>query len=219
MGTNSDFKESLKTTLDIILNLNLTLGDIKYYNEAKSKKQNVILNEYRFLWRAHYAIYITMVLYYNKLFIGDEDPSLIKLLNQSINNYKGLDWKKKPDIVQLQDYLKVLKECESSVLIQNLKTARDTYYAHFDKKRPPKILIETEDLDNYLNIAQTIINYIHDHYEGRKYHFAFSDVDKGHYIFDNLFKHRQIRMAMIDLKININSAINIDNIREIMDEK
>lgn len=216
MGINSEFKKSLITTTDMILNLNLTLGDIKNYNDSKTKKQNVILNAYRFLWRAHYGIYVSMVLYYNKIFISDEDPSLIKILDVAINHYKGLKWYKKPDLNQLKAYLDNLKECESSTLIQSLKTARDTYYAHFDKKRPSIILIETEELDKFLSIGQEILNYLLLHYENRKYHFSFSDIDKGHYMIDDLFKYRQIKMALIHSQLTLDQELKIDQIREIV---
>jgi hypothetical protein len=219
MGINSDFKKSLSTTADIILHLTLILDDIKYFNESKTKKQNIILIAYRFLWRAHYGIYVAMVLYYNKLFIGEEDPSLIKLLNVAVNHYKGLKWIKKPDLKQLQIYLDSLKECESSSLIQNLKVARDTYYAHFDKKRPTSIPIESDDLDKYLSFAQEIVNYLLLHYENRQYHFSFSDIDVGHHIIDNLFKYRQIKMALIHSKLTLDKVLTIDQIRDIVNSK
>lgn len=219
MGINSEFKESLKTTTDIIHNLTLTVGDITHYNDSKTKKQNVILNGYRFLWRAHYGIYNTMVLYYNKLYIGDEDPSLIKLLNKAVNHYKGLDWYKKPDLNQLKTYLNILKECESSTLIQSLKTARDTYYAHFDKKRPSEILIETEDLNKYLITSQEIINYLLYHYEKRQYRFSFSDLERGHNMIDDLFKYRQIKMKLIHSQVTLDKEPTIDQIREIVNSK
>jgi hypothetical protein len=219
MGVNSEFKNSIKTTTEIILHLTLIVGDIKYFNESKTKKQNVILNAYRFLWRAHYGIYVAMVLYYNKLFISDEDPSLIKLVNEAVNHYKGLKWYKRPNLEQLQIYLDNLKEYESSSLIQSLKTARDTYYAHFDKKRPSRIPIESDELGKYLSISQEIINYLLLHYENRQYIFTFSDIDVGHHMIDNLFKYRQIRMALLDSKLTLDKVLTIDQIRDIIISK
>lgn len=217
MGVNTVFKKSLTTTTEIILHLTLMVSDIEYYNELKTKKQNVILNFYRFLWRAHYGIYIAMVLYYNKIFISDEDPSLLKLINEAVNHFKGLKWSRKPEIKQLRVYRDRLKECETSSVIQNLKTARDTYYAHFDRKRPEKINVDSEELDKYLAIAQEIINYLLLHYENRQYRFTFSDIDVGHHIIDNLFKFRQIKMELIDSKLTTDKVL--DQIRDIVNSK
>ena len=219
MGINSEFKKSLKTTAEIIFHLTLIVDDIKYFDELKAKRQSIVLNTYRFLWRAHYGIYMAMVLYYNKLFIRDEDPSLMKLLNEAVCHYKGLKWLRKPDLEQLNIYLESLNECEASSLIQSLKTARDTYYAHFDKSRPSKIPIESDDLDKYLAIAQEIVNYLSLHYENKQYPFIFSYADVGHHIIDNLFKYHQIKKALIDSKLTFDKVLTIDQIRDIISSK
>lgn len=216
MGVNVNFKKSLTTTKELILHLTLMVSDIEHYNELKTKEQNVILNTYRFLWRAHYGIYIAMVLYFNKIFINDEDPSLQKLINEAINNFKGLKWSSKPDLKQLRIYSDRLKECETSPVIQNLKIVRDTYYAHFDKNRPEKINVDSEELDEHLAIAQEIINYLLLHYENKQYRFTFSDIDLGYNMIDNLFKFSQIRMALIDSKLTPDKVHTIHQIQDIV---
>jgi hypothetical protein len=157
-----------------------------------------------------------MVLYYNKLFVSEEDPSLLKVINEAINHYKGLKWINKPDMGQLKTYQSLLKECETSTFIRSLKLARDTYYAHYDKKRPLKIPFESDDLGKYLATAQEIINYLLLHFENRQYHFSFSIIDVGHNMIYDLFKFRQIKMALIHSKFTFDKELSIDQIREIM---
>ena len=216
MGLNSEYKKSIKTTTGLILDLTVALSDIKYFQDVKQKAQIDVVKAYRFLWRAQYGIYVTFCLNYNKVVMWDEDPSLQRILNESINHYKGLQWNRKPDKKLLIEYLETLKDLEKSEISQNLKLARDRYYAHFDKNRPTKIQIETDDIDKNLLKIQEIFNYILLHYENRQYHFGFSQIDIGHHIFDNLYKYKQIKLALIESKKTLDRDLKLDNLREII---
>jgi len=216
MGLNSEFKKSIKTTTGLILDLTVALSDIKYFQDVEQKEQIDVFKAYRFLWRAQYGIYVTFCLNYNKVVMPDEDPSLQSILNESINHFKGLQWTRKPDKIKLIEYLQSLKDLEKTEISQNLKLARDKYYAHFDKNRPAKIQIETDDIEKNLSKIQEILNYLLLHYENKQYHFGFSQIDIGHHMFDNLYKYKKIKLALIDSKKTLDRDLKLENLREII---
>jgi hypothetical protein len=189
---NEEIRNDFHTIKNIVLTVTLLLGDIRFFKSG-NEKENIIINEYKFLWRTYSSLYINLILDLNKLFDDNESYSFNKLFNKISNNFSRIEWVKKTEPTFIDDMKFELIKIKKSDIINKIKTARDKYYAHLDNKRPPNIYINLDDLENLLKISQGFINRIYGPLEALSQSFYFEQSDIGHEMISDLYKYNGIR--------------------------
>lgn len=216
MSINKLVKSDLEIIKNIVLTLTLLTDDVDFFQNRLSTSEKESVNEYRFLWRLYTSLYISMILDFNKLFDSNEKYSLTRLLKKVIHENSKIKWNSPVNIEDVKRYHSALCEIEISDIFIEIKTARDKYYAHLDRNRPPQLEIEIQELFGLLKLSQDIVNSISLALEGKDYMFGFSERDQGHGMINDLSNYLVLRHEIYNSVKKGEQQIDTLRLRDIM---
>ncbi len=186
--TRQELREDLNEISRILLSAKYFELDFNYFNSVKYTQPLVYNAFYLLIERLYHSISVALILDLCKLFDKREKYSLVRLKNKMNENYEKSELNDQIIKSDFVDLFNTLDSDEIENLLIKLKTTRDKYYAHFDRKRTDfgEIQMNSKETSKLISIAESILKTIELNYFEKSVHFNLTIGELGHNIFERL---------------------------------